>query len=192
MLLRGLRLAPLLLILPGCTSAVYLRHPGTGQVAKCGPYYNYGLGAVTVPQHERNRVGDYQRQGFERIPEPTAAGTAPAPAAARDTGLSGTYAGAISGTANGQTFTVQITFSLVQSGAELAGVWNTSAGASGTLATAVTEGRLTDFRARQLDPCPGQFQGAAVPEGGGVSFTGSYAGSDCASNLTASFRANRQ
>ena len=72
---RELSTWPLLLVgsitvaLFGCTSAVTLRHPQTGTAAKCGPYYSLGgyYNAATI--RERTCVQDFQRQGYERVPD---------------------------------------------------------------------------------------------------------------------------
>jgi len=56
----------------GCmTGAVVLRHPETGAIAKCGPYY---IGGPASPQfgiaatvREENCVRDFVRQGYERV-----------------------------------------------------------------------------------------------------------------------------
>ncbi len=55
----------------GCaTEKVYLRHAKTGHTVKCGPY-----GYLNVPdkavafKQERACIRDYQRQGYERVPE---------------------------------------------------------------------------------------------------------------------------
>lgn len=53
-----------LLLLAGCTSAVVMRNPTTGETAKCGPYTD----TWTTPERERQCIQDYQRQGFERAP----------------------------------------------------------------------------------------------------------------------------
>ena len=57
------------LMLTGCTSTVVLRHPQTGQTAKCGPYYSFGLYYFMATERERTCVQDFQRQGFERVPD---------------------------------------------------------------------------------------------------------------------------
>ncbi len=54
----------------GCaTETVYLRH-ATGHTVKCGPYGYIALAnkAVAFAQ-ERACIRDYQRQGYERVPE---------------------------------------------------------------------------------------------------------------------------
>jgi hypothetical protein len=55
-------------LLTGCTSAVHLRHPVTGQTTQCGPYANIGGWKYTALSHERACVEDYQLQGFQRVP----------------------------------------------------------------------------------------------------------------------------
>lgn len=69
--MRRTFIAVLLVLVTGCTSAVTLRHPATGAIAKCGPYtMALGIGSVyTAMERERQCVSDYQRQGYERAPE---------------------------------------------------------------------------------------------------------------------------
>ncbi len=67
---RSLLLVGILVVmLCGCTSAVTLRHPQTGQSAKCGPYYSLGGYYNAATLRERTCVQDFQRQGYERIPD---------------------------------------------------------------------------------------------------------------------------
>lgn len=52
------------------TEPVILRHPQTGQTARCGPYFRGGLdGQMTALGHEARCISDYQRQGYERVAE---------------------------------------------------------------------------------------------------------------------------
>ena len=53
----------------GCTSAVTLRHPQSGATAKCGPYYSLGGYYNAATLRERTCVQDFQRQGYERVPD---------------------------------------------------------------------------------------------------------------------------
>lgn len=55
-----------LLGLMGCTSAVTLRHPQTGARVKCGPF---AFIQGTAAEREARCIDDYQRQGYERVPE---------------------------------------------------------------------------------------------------------------------------
>lgn len=55
----------LVAVLGGCTTTVVLRHPQTGETVKCGPYRPSVAGAA----REARCLDDYQRQGFERVPE---------------------------------------------------------------------------------------------------------------------------
>jgi hypothetical protein len=107
-------------------------------------------------------------------------------------GLDGTYTGDIAGNARGQRFAMRVTFTIVQSGDQLAGTWNTTGGTSGTVIGVLERGRVTDFRARQVNPCAGEFVGALVVDGNGAVLRGQYAGSDCGGAVTASFEAVRQ
>jgi hypothetical protein len=55
----------------GCsTTPVSLKHPGTGRVVQCGPYGWNELRTGSVPERERGCIADYQRQGYERVPDP--------------------------------------------------------------------------------------------------------------------------
>jgi len=68
--LLGLALSGLaLMLLTGCSSVVTLKHPQTGAVAKCGPYFYGAAYAEAVALREATCVKDFQRQGFERVPE---------------------------------------------------------------------------------------------------------------------------
>jgi hypothetical protein len=59
-------LLAVILLLAGCVGGVKLRHPATKQEAQCGPYaIKFGLGY----QELERCLNDYQRQGFERVPE---------------------------------------------------------------------------------------------------------------------------
>ena len=64
-------LAAVIISLAGCaTEAVYLRHPETGQTVKCGPYSYVGNpGKSLAIEQERGCINDYQRQGYQRVPE---------------------------------------------------------------------------------------------------------------------------
>lgn len=107
-------------------------------------------------------------------------------------GLSGTFTGEIAGIQGSKPFTMRVTFTLVQTDDHVAGTWNTTGGTSGTMTARVVERRLVDFRARQINPCHGEFQGAAVIEAGGVQLRGTYVGSGCELTVNASFVVNRQ
>lgn len=53
----------------GCsTSPVRLQHPRTGQIAVCGPYPATGIPSISTPGREARCIGDFQRQGYERLP----------------------------------------------------------------------------------------------------------------------------
>lgn len=128
----------------------------------------------------------------------TDAGAARAPAVPattqppQRTGLDGTYAGEITGNAQGRAFTMRVSFTVVQSGEQIAGAWTTTGGASGTITGILTESGIRDLRARQLNPCAGEFGGVAVVEAGGNRLRGSYVGRDCGGPVTASFTVDRQ
>ena len=51
---------------------------------------------------------------------------------------------------------------------------------------------ISDFRAKQTNPCEGGFAGAAVIENDGLRLRGAYTGGDCGGTATGSFVVNRQ
>ena len=57
----------------GCaTETVYLRLANTGHTVKCGPYgYIHPHYKAVAFAQERACIRDYQRQGYERVPELT-------------------------------------------------------------------------------------------------------------------------
>lgn len=65
--MRYLALAGLCVALAGCTEAIHLRNPA-GMVATCGPYKAVGIETIANADREANCVRDYQRQGYERVP----------------------------------------------------------------------------------------------------------------------------
>lgn len=112
------------------------------------------------------------------------------PPPARHEGLSGTYSGEISGNSEGRIFKMAVTFTIVQSGTDIAGAWTATGGTSGTLTGVLTENGIRELRARQINPCPGEFGGVAVLEAG-ITLRGSYVGRDCNGSVTASFTVMR-
>src|SRR5262249_25198875 len=110
-----------------------------------------------------------------------AAATPPAvaPTATAAGGVSGTFSGDIAGMQVDRPFSMRVTFTIVQTGDDVAGVWNTSGGTSGTLRARVEADKLLGFSAKQLNPCDGEFEGAAVIEVKGSRLRGSYIGSGC-------------
>jgi hypothetical protein len=124
-------------------------------------------------------------------PPVVGASTPPAQTPPRPAGLTGTYAGEITGNSAGRIFKMAVTFTIVQSGNEIAGAWTTTGGASGTVTGVLTESGIRDLRARQLNPCGGEFGGVAVLEAG-MTLRGSYIGQDCSGSVTASFAVTRQ
>jgi hypothetical protein len=67
--MRALFFWALAITLGGCgvSETVYLRHPETGTRIQCGPYFG-------IPRSNhiylRDCVGDYQQQGYVRVPAP--------------------------------------------------------------------------------------------------------------------------
>jgi hypothetical protein len=51
------------LLFAGCSETVILRHSKTGATVTCGPYFYFGYRTAMA-----QCVTNYQRQGFERIP----------------------------------------------------------------------------------------------------------------------------
>jgi hypothetical protein len=116
--------------------------------------------------------------------------TPPAPPSP-PSGLNGTCSGEITGNAHGEVFRMQVTFTVVQSGDGIAGAWTTTGGTSGTVTGVLTEAGIRQLKARQLNPCAGEFNGVAVVEAGGSRLRGSYVGADCNGSVTASFVVQR-
>lgn len=122
----------------------------------------------------------------------TASPRAVTPTATPTAGISGTFSGDIAGMQGDRPFSMRVTFTIVQTGDDVAGAWNTSGGTSGTLKARVEGDRLLGFSAKQLDPCDGDFGGAAVIEVKGARLRGSYIGSGCGGLVNASFVVTRQ
>jgi len=80
----------------------------------------------------------------------------------------------------------------VQTGDDVAGVRNTSGGTSGTLKARVEGDRLLGFSVKQLNPCDGEFEGAAAIALKGGRLCGSYIGAGCGVPVNASFVVTRQ
>lgn len=194
-MVRSLAGAALVLMLAACTAAVTLRHPATGTVATCGPYYTVGLYAFAANERERQCIQDYQRQGYERVAQGQGLATAAPATAATPEGpghLNGTYSGDVVAQLRGQSATLRLSFTLVQSGEHLVGTWSTNNGGSGTVTGTVSGSQITAFKARQLNPCPGEFTGAVTIERNAAQLRGSYSGADCGGAISAVFTVNRQ
>jgi hypothetical protein len=56
------------LILGGCT-LVYLRHPETGEIVKCGPYSADPGSDHPARVLKRGCIEDYERLGYDRMTE---------------------------------------------------------------------------------------------------------------------------
>jgi hypothetical protein len=107
-------------------------------------------------------------------------------------GLSGTFAGQISGIRGDRSFNMGVTFTVVQTEDKIAGAWTSTEGTSGTVTATVAGDALSNIRVRQLNPCEGDFAGIGSVEGGGLRLRGSYLGSACGSPVNASFIVNRE
>ena len=61
-------------LIAGCatSSTVRLQHPETGDIIQCGPFRasgNIPAGEQTVLAELRYCIEDFQRQGYERLPD---------------------------------------------------------------------------------------------------------------------------
>jgi hypothetical protein len=106
--------------------------------------------------------------------------------------LTGTYQGVVRGTLAGQPVEAAITFTIMQSGSAIQGVWTTSSGSAGTMAGTLNGQTIPEFRALQMKPCSGEFRGVATVVDSGMRLEGRYVGQDCAGSLDAVFVAERQ
>jgi hypothetical protein len=54
----------------GCSTApIYLKHEKTGEVVQCGPYtVTDSSDDMVAAYRETQCIKDYQRQGYERVP----------------------------------------------------------------------------------------------------------------------------
>jgi hypothetical protein len=82
---------------------------------------------------------------------------------------------------------MQVTFTIVRTGDEIAGAWTTGEGASGTIVAQVTGNQLLGLRAKQLNPCVGEFVGLALIEDDGRKLLGAYEGDGCGMPVKAEF-----
>jgi hypothetical protein len=146
------------------------------------------------PLYEKRLVGVVIRFTGLSPQATTTTTVAPSPttSATAVRGLSGTYHGRILGTASGRPLAGTITFTVVQSGNDLSGVWTTSFGHSGTVGGALSGTAIPIFRAVQMNPCQGGFVGMATVTEAPVSLRGRYVGQDCHGPLDAEFMVDRQ
>ena len=128
-------------------------------------------------------------------PAPESITTRPAPPQAGD--LNGTFVGEITnqqlvlGVASGQTSSLRVTFAIVQSGDQITGIWTTTSGASGTISGTVKGQVINSLSGKQVDPCNGDFKGAAFIAGNGI-LAGTFVGTDCKGTYMSNFRVTRQ
>lgn len=54
------------LLLAGCSSAITMKNPRTGETAQCGPYAVAGIAAMATPQREAQCIQDFKEQGYVR------------------------------------------------------------------------------------------------------------------------------
>lgn len=65
--MRYLALAGLCVALAACSSPIMLRD-SMGRMASCGPYPALGVSGIIGAEREKQCITDYQRQGYERVP----------------------------------------------------------------------------------------------------------------------------
>jgi hypothetical protein len=56
-------------LLFGCVADVKLRHPQTGKTAVCEGGYCPGVICLPAQDRQFRCIDDYQRQGYERVPD---------------------------------------------------------------------------------------------------------------------------
>jgi hypothetical protein len=64
----GITLLAMVVIISGCTEAVTMQNKATGETATCGPYKNGIITGAWAAQREAQCISDYQRQGYDRVP----------------------------------------------------------------------------------------------------------------------------
>lgn len=55
--------------LAGCTPDIMLKNQQTGQTAVCKGGSGYGLGGIPGRNLQMRCLDDYQKQGYERVPD---------------------------------------------------------------------------------------------------------------------------
>lgn len=132
-------------LLFGCaTPTILLLHPETGRVLECKPSGRYAptlIGQIVTNKEIESCVKQFEALGFIRADKMTPEQRArvgaivrpPTSAASKPAGLNGTFTGDIQGMAYGKAFAMRVTFTLVQNGDQVVGVWNTTGGTSGTV-----------------------------------------------------------
>ncbi len=66
--MKFLLIISFLVLIYGCYSQpIFLKHPTTGEVTKCGPY---GMQDHTELARENRCIDDYKSRGFQRIRTP--------------------------------------------------------------------------------------------------------------------------
>lgn len=190
-------------LLFGCaTPTILLLHPETGRVLECRPSGRYAptlIGQIVTNKEIESCVKQFEALGFIRADKMTPEQRArvgatvrpPTSAASEPAGLNGTFTGDIQGMAYGKAFAMRVTFTLVQNGDQVVGVWNTTGGTSGTVSGLIRDQSLSVFRAKQVNPCEGELTGKAAIENNGLRLRGNYSGSDCNGSISAAFTVNR-
>jgi hypothetical protein len=87
---------------------------------------------------------------------------------------------------------MRVSSTITQEGDQVYRAWDTSGGTTGLLVGGLSNGRVIEFRAEQVNPCGGEFTGRATIEDAGARLRGIYSGNDCMGTLSASFEANKQ
>src|SRR5262245_18727839 len=64
--------------------------------------------------------------------------------------LSGTFSGAVSANSKGRQWTTEVVFTLVQAGADVTGLWNTTGGTSGGVTGVLAESGIPSLKIRQV------------------------------------------
>lgn len=106
--------------------------------------------------------------------------------------MNGTFAGQVSGIQGDKSFSMGVSFTIVQTEDKIAGAWTSTGGTSGTVTATVSGNMLVDVRVKQINPCEGEFAGIAAIEAGGLRLRGTYLGGGCGSPVNASFIVDRQ
>jgi hypothetical protein len=141
----------------------------------------------------KNLIGEDEYQVMrKRVLESLVTSATPPRERGASPGPGGTYAGVVVGAASNQRLEMRVTFTLIQTGSEIAGTWEGAGGRSGTVSGPLNGSTVAPLRMIQIKPCPGDFTGGAVIEGRSGRLRGTYSGRDCQGSVMASFTAERQ
>jgi hypothetical protein len=141
----------------------------------------------------KNLIGEDEYQAMrKRVLENLVTSATPPRERPASPGPGGTYAGVVFGAANKERLEMRVTFTLVQTGNEIAGTWEGVGGKMGTVSGVLNGSTIAPFRMIQIKPCAGDFTGGAVTDGSFVRLRGTISGRDCEGAVTATFTAERQ